>query len=140
MPTAQSKNTKPELTVRKRLHELGFRFRLHQKIGGVRPDIILKSYNTCIFVHGCFWHRHDACHLNYLPKSNEEFWLKKFEANIRRDQRNMEKLTFEGWNIGVIWECAVRSGLIYREKFNQIRQGIKSWEISCPQKPKLSCK
>ena len=81
MPTAQSKNTKPELTVRKRLHELGFRFRLHQKIGSVRPDIILKTYNTCIFVHGCFWHRHEACHLNYLPKSNEEFWLKKFEAN-----------------------------------------------------------
>ena len=136
MPTAQSKNTKPELTVRKRLHELGFRFRLHQKIGGVRPDIILKTYNTCIFVHGCFWHRHEACHLNYLPKSNEEFWLKKFEANVRRDQRNIEELTFEGWNIGIIWECAVRSGLIYREKFKQIRQGIKSWEISSPQKQK----
>lgn len=137
MPTAQSKNTKPELEVRKRLHELGFRFRLHQKIGSVRPDIILKSYNTCIFVHGCFWHRHEACSLNYIPKSNEEFWLKKFEANIRRDQRNVEELTFEGWNIGIIWECAVRSGLIYEEKFKQIRHGgIKSWEISSPQKPK----
>ena len=136
MPTARSKNTKPELTVRKRLHELGFRFRLHQKIGSVRPDIILKSYNTCIFVHGCFWHRHEACFLNYKPKSNEEFWSKKFEANIRRDQRNIEELTFEGWNIGIIWECAVRSGLIYKENFKQIRHGIKSWEISSPQKSK----
>ena len=89
MPTARSKNTKPELAVRKRLHELGFRFRLHQKIGKVKPDIILKRYNTCIFVHGCFWHRHQNCSLCYMPKSNQEFWLKKFETNSKKHALNL---------------------------------------------------
>ena len=132
MPTARSKNTKPELAVRKRLHELGFRFRLHQKIGKVKPDIILKRYNTCIFVHGCFWHRHQNCSLCYMPKSNQEFWLKKFETNLSRDQRNMVQLSTEGWHIGIVWECSVRAGLMSSEKFTQIKEGKILWEISAP--------
>ena len=130
MATAQSKNTKPEIAVRKRLHELGFRFRLHQKIGNVRPDIILKSYNTCIFVHGCFWHRHENCSLSSSPKSNEEFWQKKFEANIRRDQRNLVQLASQGWNVGIVWECFIRAGLLHLEKFAEITDGEKLWQMS----------
>ncbi len=67
-----------------------------------------------------------------MPKSNQEFWLKKFETNIRRDQRNMAQLTSEGWSIGIVWECSVRAGLILSEQFTQIKKGKKSWEILAP--------
>ena len=90
-PTAKSKNTKPELMVRNHLHKLGFRFRVHQKIGCVKPDIVMKKWNTCIFVHGCFWHNHEGCKLAYIPKSNTDFWTEKFEKNRARDHPNRPK-------------------------------------------------
>ena len=111
-PTAKSKNTKPELLVRKKLHSLGFRFRLHQKIGKLKPDIVLKKWNTCILIHGCFCHHHDNCKFAYIPKSNTEFWTKKFKANHERDLRNVDELKALNWKIVIIWECAIKQGLI----------------------------
>ena len=117
MPTARSKNTKPELAVRKRLHELGFRFRLHQKIGKVKPDIILKSYNTCIFVHGCFWHRHENCKYATTPKTREEFWESKFKENVIRDKSHQKKLSAIGWKIIIVWECEIKDkNLLIKER------------------------
>ena len=104
----KSRNTKPEILVRAYLHSIGFRFRLTSKIGRIRPDIVLPKYKTCIFIHGCFWHRHRLCKLASSPKSNTDFWLKKFRQNIERDKRINEELKQSGWTVGVIWECSVR--------------------------------
>jgi len=82
-----SANTKPELAVRSLLHKMGYRFRLHRKDLPGKPDIVLTKYKTVIFVHGCFWHRHDACQYAYTPKSRVKFWKEKFEGNIERDIR-----------------------------------------------------
>ena len=110
MANIKNRNTKPELLVRRYLHGKGFRYRLNQKVSGFRADIVLKKYRTCIFVHGCFWHRHEGCKLASNPKSNSEFWEKKFTANTNRDKKAILTLKEEGWKIGIIWECAVRSG------------------------------
>ena len=128
-PTAKSKNTKPELLVRKKLHSLGFRFRLHQKIGKLKPDIVLKKWNTCIFIHGCFWHHHDSCKFAYIPKSNTEFWTKKFQVNRERDLRNVDELKALNWKIVIIWECAIKQGLIDNISRENIINGSNYWEL-----------
>ena len=113
-----SGNTKPEMIVRSLLHSMGYRFRLHGKVNkkinakGVlagKPDIVLAKYKTVIFVHGCFWHRHKGCKNATTPKTNTEWWGNKFKKNQDRDIRNQEKLTNEGWNIIVIWECETKN-------------------------------
>lgn len=123
----KSKDTRPEILVRRRLHQLGFRFRLHQRIGNTRPDIVLRRWKCCIFVHGCYWHRHKDCRLSYTPKSNTEFWQNKFDTNVVRDQRNLEELHSLGWHVGVIWECATRDGLIQIAKFDEIQSRVPLW-------------
>ena len=128
-PTAKSKNTKPELMVRNHLHKLGFRFRVHQKIGDVKPDIVMKKWNTCIFVHGCFWHNHEGCKLAYIPKSNTDFWTEKFEKNRARDQSNLEQLQKMNWKIGIIWECALRLGHTEKVDFKNLIANSDFWEI-----------
>ena len=128
-PTAKSKNTKPELLVRKKLHSLGFRFRIHQKIGKLKPDIVLKKWNTCIFIHGCFWHHHDSCKFAYIPKSNTEFWTKKFQVNRERDLRNVDELKALNWKIVIIWECAIKQGLIDNINRENIINGSNYWEL-----------
>ena len=107
MSRIRSKNTKPELIVRSMLHSAGFRFRLHVKELPGKPDIVLPKYKTVIFVHGCFWHRHEGCRFAYVPKSRTEFWSKKFEANIQKHQNVFEQLKELGWKVSVIWECEV---------------------------------
>lgn len=100
-----SANTKPELAVRSLLHKMGYRFRLHRKDLPGKPDIVLTKYKTVIFVHGCFWHRHDACQYAYTPKSRVKFWKEKFEGNIERDIRKKNELEALGWKVILIWEC-----------------------------------
>ncbi len=100
-----SKDTKPELQVRKFLHANGFRFRLHRKDLPGKPDIVLPKINTCIFVHGCFWHRHNCKKGKHLPKSNVEFWEEKLDKNKVRDEKNKKALQRLGWKVFVIWEC-----------------------------------
>ena len=105
MSRIQSGNTKPEKTVRSILHGLGYRFRLHQKNLPGKPDIVLARYNSVIFVHGCFWHRHKDCKNASVPKTKKTFWEEKFKANIERDIKVKNELKSNGWRVLVVWEC-----------------------------------
>jgi DNA mismatch endonuclease, patch repair protein len=107
MSGIRSRDTKPELAVRCFLHRAGLRFRL----GGAglpgRPDVVLPRWRTVVFVHGCFWHRHQGCRFAYNPKSRPEFWQQKFAENVERDVRNMAALEDLGWRPLVVWECEI---------------------------------
>ena len=108
MSAIKSKNTKPEIAVRKLLHSMGYRFRLHRKDLPGSPDIVLPKYKTVIFVHGCFWHRHENCKYASTPKTRQEFWEAKFRENIKRDKLNQENLSSKGWKIIIVWECEIK--------------------------------
>ena len=108
MSAIKSKNTKPEIKVRKVLHSMGYRFRLHRKDLPGSPDIVLPKYKTVIFVHGCFWHRHENCKYASTPKTRKEFWESKFKANVKRDLEIQEKIKNIGWQSSVIWECELK--------------------------------
>lgn len=101
-------NTKPELALRRSLHRAGFRYRLHRLDLPGRPDIVLPRHRAAIFVHGCFWHRHQGCHWCSTPASNEAFWMEKFERNVERDRQHVQDLLSSGWRVGTVWECALR--------------------------------
>jgi len=111
MSAIKSKNTKPEITVRKLLHSMGYRFRLHRKDLPGSPDIVLPKYKTVIFVHGCFWHRHENCKYATTPKTRKEFWEKKFRENINRDNLNQANLSLKGWKTIIIWECKLKGDI-----------------------------
>ncbi|MDM7979030.1 MAG: very short patch repair endonuclease [Rhizobium sp.] len=126
MAAIGGRNTKPEIVLRRALHSLGFRFRLHSKQVFGRPDIVLAKHNAAIFVHGCFWHRHEGCRYKTTPASRREFWVSKFEANVARDAVVRATLLERGWRVAVVWECALR-------KPDQIlveSQRLSSWLLS----------
>ena len=125
MAGISGKNTKPEIVVRKMLFANGYRFRLNKKIGNVRPDIILPKWSLCIFVHGCFWHQHPNCKLASRPKTNTEFWDKKFADNTQRDMRNLEDLTNLGWEVEVIWECETKDKIRLASRLKSLFK--KNW-------------
>lgn len=104
MQSVKSKDTKPELVVRRLLHSLGYRFRLHRKDLPGRPDIVLPRHRKAIFVHGCFWHLH-GCPKGQVPKSRLDYWLPKLEGNVTRDKTKIEQLESLGWKVHVIWQC-----------------------------------
>lgn len=101
-------DTTPELLVRSALHKAGFRFRLSSgaSLPG-RPDVVLPKYRMAVFVHGCFWHRHEGCRLAYTPKSNRPFWRRKLRENVERDARKARELRHMGWRRVVVWECDI---------------------------------
>lgn len=105
MSRIRSKDTKPELRVRKTAHAMGLRFRLHRNDLPGTPDLVFPKWRTAVFVHGCFWHRHPGCRKAYEPKSRVDFWKKKFAANVERDERTRKALEKAGWKVVVIWEC-----------------------------------
>lgn len=105
MSRIRGKDTHPEVLVRSLLHGLGYRFRLNRKDVPGKPDLVLPKYQTAIFVHGCFWHRHSGCRFASTPKTNMEFWQKKFARNMARDQEVSEALRMSGWKQMTIWEC-----------------------------------
>lgn len=108
MSAIKRADTKPELFVRKLLFHAGYRYRLQTtKVTG-HPDLWLKKYNTAIFVHGCFWHRHPGCSYSYMPKSRKNFWTNKFEKNSQRDQKVREQLMDQNIKCLVIWECTIK--------------------------------
>lgn len=107
MARIRGKNTAPELVVRRLLHRLGYRFRLHRKDLPGKPDIVLPGRRTAIFVHGCFWHAH-GCKIGRPPKSRSEFWLPKLERNRARDAENEAALESKGWSVLTLWQCEVR--------------------------------
>ncbi len=107
MGQIHSRHTKPELIIRSLLHRAGFRFRMnYNKLPG-SPDIVLPKYKTAIFVHGCFWHRHPNCSKASTPKTNIEYWQKKFCKNVSRDIEIRKKIQELGWDIIVVWECKI---------------------------------
>jgi DNA mismatch endonuclease (patch repair protein) len=108
MSRIRAANTKPELIVRSLLHGMGFRYRLHVRALPGCPDIVLPRWKSAVLVHGCFWHRHQGCHLAYTPKSRKTFWTKKFEGNVNRDKKASAMLRRLGWRIFVVWECELQ--------------------------------
>ena len=108
MSRIRSKNTKPELALRKALFARGFRYRVNDKKLPGKPDMVLPKYKTVIFIHGCFWHRHEGCKYAYTPKTNTKVWIDKITSNDERDKVNAEKLTTLGWNVLTVWECEIR--------------------------------
>lgn len=108
MAAVHSKNTRPEMIVRKWLWSHGYRYRLnHPRLPG-KPDIVMRKYRTCIFVNGCFWHGHKGCKYYRIPKSNTEFWVKKIRRNQERDREVCRQLAAMGWHSIVIWECELK--------------------------------
>lgn len=105
MSGIRGKNTSPELIVRKFLHAQGLRYKLHAKDLPGKPDLVFPKYGVVIFVHGCFWHRHSGCRYSTTPSSNQNFWMQKFDDNVRRDREAIKKLKKAGWRVLVIWEC-----------------------------------
>lgn len=109
MRAVKRAHTRPEIVVRQALHALGLRFRLHRRDLPGSPDIVLPKFRTVVFVHGCFWHRHPDCRYATTPKSRQEYWLPKFEANVERDARKEAQLRELGWRVLVMWECETKS-------------------------------
>ena len=109
MSQIRSRNTKPEMLVRKFLHARGFRYKLHDKTLPGKPDIVLPKYKTVIFIHGCFWHGHKDCRYFVVPKTRTEWWLNKINSNIANDTKAVKTLKKEGWRIINLWECDLRS-------------------------------
>ncbi len=108
MALIRSKDTRPELIVRRFLHRLGYRYRLHRRdLPGV-PDLVFSARKAVLFVHGCFWHAHDDCKVAHRPESRSTYWAEKFERNKARDRRNEEALRLLGWNILTVWECETK--------------------------------
>ena len=111
MGRIQNKDTKPEMRVRKIVHGMGYRYRLHKANLPGKPDLVFAGRRKVIFVHGCFWHRHPdpSCSLARLPKSKLDFWVPKLEANRQRDEANVRELEQAGWDVLTIWECQLRN-------------------------------
>ena len=109
MSKVRGRDTKPEMKVRRRLHALGYRYRLQAKELPGRPDIVFRPRRKAIFVHGCFWHRHEGCRYASTPKTRTEFWEEKFRQNIERDDRNEKALSKLGWKTLIIWECQLKN-------------------------------
>ncbi|NTV92113.1 MAG: DNA mismatch endonuclease Vsr, partial [Chlorobiaceae bacterium] len=107
MSRIRSRDTRPELILRKALYGMKFRYRLHARTLPGSPDLVFPKYKAVIFVHGCFWHRH-GCKATATPLTNQEFWLKKFADTITRDKRNIQDLLDCGWRVAIVWECVLR--------------------------------
>ena len=108
MSSVRSKDTKPEMMVRRLLHARGFRFRLHRKDLAGNPDIVFGPRRKVIFVHGCFWHRHQGCPKATTPRKRADFWREKFARNVERDAEALKTLKDDGWEALVVWECETK--------------------------------
>jgi len=123
MARVGQKNTAPEIIVRKSLHRLGYRFRLHRRDLPGTPDIVLPKYRKVLFVHGCFWHRHPGCGKTTTPKTRTEFWAEKFRANVARDSAKEQALRDAGWEPLIIWECETSDiTILERRLINLLRR------------------
>ena len=109
MSRIRSKNTQPELLVRRLLHKAGFRYRLHRADLPGKPDLAFPGRKKVVFIHGCFWHMHEGCAMARVPKSRVEFWTTKLSANRLRDSAHVAKLEAAGWEVLVLWECELHA-------------------------------
>jgi DNA mismatch endonuclease (patch repair protein) len=119
------KNTSPEVTLRKALHRLGLRFRLHGRGLPGKPDLVFPKYKAIVLVHGCFWHRHAGCKIATIPKSNTAFWLEKFGKNVLRDEKVTQSLLDLGWRVFVVWECELGTATKIQITAAQIAEKIR---------------
>ena len=124
MSRIKGKDTKIEIEVRKYLFSRGYRFRKNDRRYPGKPDIVLPKYHVAIFIHGCFWHRHEGCKNATVPKTRTEFWLEKFDKNVKNDQLKQERLQELGWRVLVIWECELKNG--FAETMERLECHIKS--------------
>lgn len=108
MAGIKGKDTKPELVLRRALHARGFRYRLHSKTVPGRPDLVFPKHHAIVFVHGCFWHRHEGCRYTTTQSTRPEFWQAKFDANVARDRSVHDQQLDAGWRVATVWECALR--------------------------------
>ena len=111
MSRIRGKDTKPEMRVRRLVHGMGYRYRLHAKELPGRPDLVFRPRRKAIFVHGCFWHRHAGCSANRIPKTRAHYWRAKLDRNVERDRRNEVALRAMAWGVLVIWECETKGDL-----------------------------
>lgn len=125
MSRTGSKDTKPELVVRRGLHAQGYRYRLHNRELPGKPDIVLSKFRAVIFVHGCFWHAHQNCKFFTLPKTNAAFWQEKLRGNRERDQLSQRRLNESGWRVMIVWECATR-----KLPTDRVIDAISKWLLS----------
>jgi DNA mismatch endonuclease (patch repair protein) len=130
MSRIRGKNSKAEIIVRRMIHAMGFRFRLHDVRLPGKPDLVFPRFKKVIFVHGCFWHRHD-CHLGRLPKSRLDFWLPKLQKNKERDHANRVILSELGWGQMIVWECELRDNSALRRRLTHFLGGDKCAQSNC---------
>lgn len=126
MARIRSKDTMPELRVRRWLHAAGYRFRLHRADLPGRPDIVLPRFRVALFVHGCFWHQHPGCRKAILPKVRTSFWEKKLARNVERDWQNREELARRGWRVEVVWECEIKTAEQIERRLHEILTAVQS--------------
>jgi DNA mismatch endonuclease (patch repair protein) len=122
MSGIRGKDTQPELLLRRALHAMGLRYRLHVPRLPARPDIVLPKHQAVVLVHGCFWHRHGNCRFATTPASNTKFWTEKFRRTVLRDRENLKALRTAGWRTAVVWECA-----LVREGTERAAREIVAW-------------
>lgn len=125
MSLIRSKDTKPELLVRKFLFSMGFRYRLHNKKLPGRPDIVLKQYKTVIFVHGCFWHGHENRPCFQMPRTRTEWWTAKITRNRERDRANQQQLAEAGWQVIIVWECSLKNAAVRQQTLPGLVEAIR---------------
>lgn len=123
MARIRSRDTGPELAVRRMLHAMGHRFGLHRRDLPGKPDVVLPARRLALFVHGCFWHRHPGCRFATFPKTRADYWGPKLAGNVARDRRASEQLAVAGWRVEVIWECELRDADQLRDRLAQLIVG-----------------
>lgn len=125
MASVGQRNTGPEMRLRRALHRLGLRYRLHdQKLPGT-PDVVFPRFKSAVFVHGCFWHVHKGCKFATEPSSRKDFWREKFKANQKRDKKNYDALLASGWRVLVVWECAINTRKSF--ELDELGTQVKNW-------------
>lgn len=132
MSGIRNRNTRPELALRRTLHRLGVRYRLHVRSLPGKPDMVFPKSNAVLFVHGCFWHQHPGCRYSTTPDTRREFWQEKFRQNSDRDRRVTRELRERGWRVATVWECAIRKGgeeVAAKEVFGWLNSAEPSLEI-----------
>jgi DNA mismatch endonuclease, patch repair protein len=133
MARVGARNTTPEVRVRKAAHKLGLRFRLHKKDLPGTPDLVFPKLHTAVFVHGCFWHRHNGCKKASHPKSRIDYWHAKFNRNIERDRKAVADLIALGWKVAVIWECQTKDAVELSHRIRNICNQIARKDMAPPE-------
>lgn len=123
MSNIKAKDTNPEMVVRRLIHAMGYRYRLHIKDLPGKPDLVFRPRRKVIFIHGCFWHQHEGCKVSHIPKSNLSYWLPKLEKTKKRDKTHIQQLNDKGWGVFVIWECQLKNIEIVKKKIRGFLDG-----------------